>query len=247
MKRRSFLAGLGTGLVSTPALLQRAAAQVQEAALIPERDYEAMDIDANPIGGYLTKPEKQVLFTDYRHIEAGDLVWLSPEGKVIPVAGPPGDPVAVRADLEMVPRGIRLQAMKPTMEGWACFRWPTYTLDIQRVGCCSAISMRTSGSIRCWWDPEVRCDCRWRGAALLRLTPFPVTGCGHRGQSSPTLMGTAGMIWPLFNWYPSHMVFRHGWAFTFNGMAFCNSHSSPPTFSRPTRCPSTGLAWLRVI
>ena len=116
MNRRSFLTGLGTGLVA-PQFLQIAAAQVPGAGVIPERDYEAMGIDADPRGGHPLKPEKQVLFTDYRHIEIGDLAWFSPEGEALPVAGPPGDPVPAHARTGMTPHGIRLQAMKPKMEG----------------------------------------------------------------------------------------------------------------------------------
>jgi len=117
VKRRSFLAGLGGGLIAAPQLLQEATAQALDAAVIRERDYEAMDIDGDPIGGHLTKPEKRILFTDYRHIEAGDLAWLSPEGKALPVEGAAVEPVAARAHTGLVPYGIRLQAMKPEKEG----------------------------------------------------------------------------------------------------------------------------------
>lgn len=117
MKRRSFLAGLGGGLIAAPQLLQTAAAQSPGAAMMRERDYEAMNLDGDPVGGHLIRPEKRILFTDYRHIEAGDLAWLTPKGDALPVEGPSGEPVPARAHTGFVPYGIRLQAMKPDKEG----------------------------------------------------------------------------------------------------------------------------------
>ena len=57
---------------------------------------------------------KTVLFTDLRHIECGNLRWLSPTGEDIPVAGPPEPEVDAYAQLGMLPRGVRLVAQKPT-------------------------------------------------------------------------------------------------------------------------------------
>ena len=53
---------------------------------------------------------KMVLFTDLRHIRCGDLEWLSPEGKELPVAGPPEPEVEARPRTGFVPHGIRLVA-----------------------------------------------------------------------------------------------------------------------------------------
>jgi len=98
-------------------LIQRALAQVPSAGAIPERDYESLGIDSDPIGGHPLAPEKQVLFTDYRHIETGDLGWFDPNGNVLPTAGPPGEPLAARARTGMTPWGVRLQVVKPKIEG----------------------------------------------------------------------------------------------------------------------------------
>src|SRR5262245_28655812 len=55
-------------------------------------------------------PSKTVLFTDARHILCSDLRWLSPAGTQLPVAGPPVPEVKPYADLNRMPRGIRLVA-----------------------------------------------------------------------------------------------------------------------------------------
>ena len=66
----------------------------------------------NPIGGYTLKPPKSYLFTDQRLIDPGDLRWLSPEGKPLPVAGPPEPMTDAYADWGSVPRGVRLVAQR---------------------------------------------------------------------------------------------------------------------------------------
>ena len=53
---------------------------------------------------------RTILFTDLRHIRCGDLSWRSPDGEPIDVLGSGMGPVEARADLGMVPRGVRLQA-----------------------------------------------------------------------------------------------------------------------------------------
>jgi hypothetical protein len=103
--------------MAAPYLLSRAAAQVPQAYAIPDRDYEALGIDTDPIGGHPLTPEKQVLFTDYRHIETGDIGWFDSGGNVLPTAGPPGEPIAVQARVGMTPWGVRLQATKAKFEG----------------------------------------------------------------------------------------------------------------------------------
>jgi hypothetical protein len=59
-----------------------------------------------------TLPQKTVLFTDFRHIQCGDLGWLSPEGKGISLRNPPEPQIEVEAGVGLVPRGIRLQAQR---------------------------------------------------------------------------------------------------------------------------------------
>jgi hypothetical protein len=58
-----------------------------------------------------------VLFTDYRHIETGDLGWFDSSGNVLPTAGPPGEPLAAKARVGMTPWGVRLEVVKPKIEG----------------------------------------------------------------------------------------------------------------------------------
>ena len=54
--------------------------------------------------------QQRYLFTDFRHIMCGDLEWRSPDGRAIPVAGPPQPPVDVVADPDWLTYGIRLVA-----------------------------------------------------------------------------------------------------------------------------------------
>jgi hypothetical protein len=60
---------------------------------------------------------RQFLFTDLRHIDAGDLIWRSSDGRAVPVAGPPEPPVQVQPDASRVARGIRLIAQRANKEG----------------------------------------------------------------------------------------------------------------------------------
>ena len=107
MNRREFCMAAGAAALAATDLPASSA----RAATFPAEG------DPNPAGGYTLKPPRQFLFTDYRHINPGDLSWRSPDGKNLPVAGPPGPPVEARADAESVARGIRLVAQKATKEG----------------------------------------------------------------------------------------------------------------------------------
>jgi len=73
--------------------------------------------DPDPEGGYTLKPPKKFHFFDYRHIDPRDLRWYSPEGRQLPVAGPPDPPVDAWAGAQDVADGIRLVAQKATKEG----------------------------------------------------------------------------------------------------------------------------------
>ena len=75
------------------------------------------DADPDPAGGYTLKSPRQFLFLDYRHIDPGDLLWVSPEGRYLPVAGPPEPPVEARAEAEGIATGVRLVAQKAVKEG----------------------------------------------------------------------------------------------------------------------------------
>jgi len=108
MNRREFCMAAGAAAALSASDLLASSAR---AATLPA------EADPNPAGGYTLKPPRQFLFTDYRHISPGDLSWRSPEGKALPVAGPPGPPVEAHADAESVARGIRLVAQKATKEG----------------------------------------------------------------------------------------------------------------------------------
>jgi len=68
-------------------------------------------------GRVFLTPPREFLFTDLRHVNAGDLVWRGPDGKAIPVAGPPEPPVEAVSDNHGVARGIRLVAQKANKEG----------------------------------------------------------------------------------------------------------------------------------
>ncbi len=68
-------------------------------------------------GRWFLKPPRELLFTDLRHVDAGDLVWRASDGKAIPVAGPPEPPVPVVPDPTRVVRGVRFVAQKANKEG----------------------------------------------------------------------------------------------------------------------------------
>jgi hypothetical protein len=111
MRRRDFIAGVGSALVASAArpFSGLVVAQASQPA--------AAEGDPDPAGGYTLRPPRQFLFTDLRHIDPSDLAWRSPDGKSIPVAGPPDPPVPAIADLGRVPRGIRLVAQPAAKEG----------------------------------------------------------------------------------------------------------------------------------
>jgi hypothetical protein len=56
--------------------------------------------------------QKTYLFTDARHIFCGDLGWVSPQGKPVPLIAPPEPPVDVQAHSGWLPQGIHLMAQK---------------------------------------------------------------------------------------------------------------------------------------
>lgn len=59
--------------------------------------------------------QKEYIFTDLRHIDCGDLQWLSPDGKNVPLY--PDDPiVSLYAGMGRVPHGITLEAQKAHKE-----------------------------------------------------------------------------------------------------------------------------------
>lgn len=109
MKRRDFCLSMGSALAlsASPLVLPQA---------IGIEPF-GMPSDVDPCGGYNLTPPKRFLFTDLRHIDPGDLTWRGPDDKVIPVAGPPEPPVTATANLESVPRGIRLAVQKAQKEG----------------------------------------------------------------------------------------------------------------------------------
>ncbi|HSW46872.1 MAG TPA: hypothetical protein VLM89_15025 [Phycisphaerae bacterium] len=108
MNRREFCVGLGSMAAMVAA--NRAARPEQAAGM-------RSVIDPDPSGGYTLDPPRQFLFMDYRHIRPGDLTWRSPEGRSLPVAGPPEPAVDAAADAGGVARGIRLVAQKAAREG----------------------------------------------------------------------------------------------------------------------------------
>jgi len=67
--------------------------------------------DANPIGGYVKTPPKAYLFTDHRLIRVGDLNWIGPDGKKLPLIDPPYPVVDAHANKGVVPYGVRLVAV----------------------------------------------------------------------------------------------------------------------------------------
>lgn len=108
--RRTFFAGVG----SAAALLAGRGAFAQAS---DGDDAAAFPADTDPAGGYTAEPPAQYVFTDYRHIDPGDISWMSPDGQSIPVAGPPEPPVAAIPNLGSVARGVRLVAKKARKEG----------------------------------------------------------------------------------------------------------------------------------
>jgi hypothetical protein len=78
---------------------------------------QAVNREVDRDGRWFLKPPQELLFTDLRHVDAGDLVWRASDGKAIPVAGPPEPPVPVVADPARVARGVRFVAQKANKEG----------------------------------------------------------------------------------------------------------------------------------
>ncbi|NLE62130.1 MAG: hypothetical protein GX616_27550 [Planctomycetes bacterium] len=108
MKRRDFCAGTASLLAFAAG---GAVGQPRRSTTLPA------EADPDPAGGYTLRPAREFLFTDYRHIDPGDLRWLSPEGASLPVAGPPEPPVQAHADAQRVALGISLVAQKPAKQG----------------------------------------------------------------------------------------------------------------------------------
>jgi hypothetical protein len=111
MKRREFCLGAGSAIFLGAA---KRLAAAQEPT--PPTTHPA-EFDWDPAGGYTLRPPKQFLFFDHRHVNPGDLQWLAPDGKQLPVAGPPDPPVEAHADPQTVPAGIRLASQKAVTEG----------------------------------------------------------------------------------------------------------------------------------
>lgn len=107
MNRREFCSG-----VASLGLASMAGGQTSKPAAVPP--YE---LDPNPAGGYTPEPPRQFLFTDYRHIDPGDVGWTTPEGKGLPVADPPAPPVRAIANAQSVAQGIRLVAQRAVKQG----------------------------------------------------------------------------------------------------------------------------------
>lgn len=104
MLRREFLQ-----LAGSAALFSLTSNAASAAAGHPQASNGASRTEGANMG-----PPKAHVFVDDRLISPGDLAWLSPEGKSLPVAGPPDPPVEAYADWSSVPRGIRLVAQPAT-------------------------------------------------------------------------------------------------------------------------------------
>jgi hypothetical protein len=113
MKRRHFCLGAASAMVLGAAKRQ---ASGEEPPSPPAPAFPA-EADWDPAGGYTLRPPKRFLFFDHRLVNPGDLQWLSPDGKPLPVAGPPDPPVEARADAQTVPAGIRWVAQKAALQG----------------------------------------------------------------------------------------------------------------------------------
>ena len=108
MNRREFCTGLGTVIATGMSNRSFGAAAAKR---------RPADVDPDPEGGYTPEPPRQFFFFDYRHIDPRDLRWFSPEGRQLPVAGPPEPPVKAWAGADDVADGIRLVAQKATRQG----------------------------------------------------------------------------------------------------------------------------------
>ena len=108
MRRRNFLGTLAAATVYSAAQVRgrrASAGETQDGNRNADRD-----------GPASLRPQ-EFLFTDLRHIDAGDLIWRSPDGRALPVAGPPEPPVPAQPDASRVARGIRLAAQRAEKEG----------------------------------------------------------------------------------------------------------------------------------
>ncbi|MEN6547078.1 MAG: hypothetical protein ABFE07_13665, partial [Armatimonadia bacterium] len=110
MDRRTFLVGMGSSLC----LSARKGIAGQQPAILTT--FPA-DLDNDPRGGFTMQPPKQLLFTDLRHIDPGDLAWRTAEGQELPLVNPPQPMVPAVADTSAMPRGIRLVAQKARKDG----------------------------------------------------------------------------------------------------------------------------------
>ncbi|MBN1347714.1 MAG: hypothetical protein JXQ73_33815 [Phycisphaerae bacterium] len=111
MRRRDFCSLMGSSLVlSAGRGLRRVIAA--EGGGTP-----SWTRDTDPAGGFTVTPPREVIFTDYRHIRPSDLSWQGPDGRSLPVAGPPDPPVQAMARADGLPRGIRLVAQSATKQG----------------------------------------------------------------------------------------------------------------------------------
>jgi hypothetical protein len=111
MKRRDFCTAVSSMFAWSAAGLWR------RSPLLAADPFAGLDHDAR--NGYTTRPPRQFLFTDLRHIDPADIVWMSPAGKPIHVI--PSEPRPVRAvantDACQLPHGIRLVAQPASKEG----------------------------------------------------------------------------------------------------------------------------------
>ena len=184
MKRRDFL-----GAVAAAAAWSAAESCHTEAhGDGPQPAHRNVDRD----GRCFLTPPREFLFTDLRHINAGDLVWRSPDGKPIPVAGPPQPPVEAVADARGVARGIRLVAQKATKEGpiegrpagviYADGLYRAWSLRTnypagKNLG---SYSLAPADSITVEYS-ESKDGYAWRGRALTELKVSNVTGIDGAG------------------------------------------------------------------
>ncbi|MCC7263046.1 MAG: hypothetical protein IT369_11050 [Candidatus Latescibacteria bacterium] len=72
----------------------------------------------------------KLLFFDWRHLQCGNLAWLTPDGTRHSVSRPPEPQVPMRAEPRKIPRGLRLEAQPATKtdkvddwKGWGRTIW----------------------------------------------------------------------------------------------------------------------------
>ena len=86
----------------------------------------------------------KILFTDFRYIDCGDLVWRDPAGRPLGVSLPPGDPVPMRADSSGLPKGIRIESY-PAEKHEAFERWPGWGRVVYEGGLYRSWYLRVDG------------------------------------------------------------------------------------------------------